>query len=320
MRRIALLTASTALFIAGCSASEDAAMYEAGDYAEGAVADASVEAVETAAEAPRDQSAKEAATAGDGSAQTTATTGAPQIAYVYDYGFRIAANEIADLAQSHVDLCEKLGPKDCRVISLRQSGSEGSYGSGKLELAVASSKARAFGEDLGAAAEGLGGEQISVAISGEDLSKQIVDTEARLRARTLLRDRLMEVLRSRQGTVAELVEAERGVAQVNEEIDQSRSWLNEMRGRVAYSRVSIDYNSNARSGGSFARPIVEAFQSIGTVLGTTISILIYALTALLPIALLVFGLRWVLHRFGLRLRFWKKDDTPVTKGEASEET
>ncbi|MEP2737137.1 MAG: DUF4349 domain-containing protein [Erythrobacter sp.] len=324
MRRFALLAASTAIFIAGCSESERATMSSPGEYAEAVAADASAEVEELAAEAvadaPQDQSAKEGAPSSDGSAQSTPATSAPQIAYVYDYGFRIEADEIAELAQSHVDLCEKLGPKDCRVISLRQSGSEGSYGSGELELAVASSKARAFGEDLGEAAEGLGGEQINVAISGEDLSKQIVDTEARLRARTLLRDRLMEVLRSRRGTVAELVEAERGVAQVNEEIDQSRSWLNEMRGRVAFSRVSIDYNSSSRTGDSFSRPIVEAFQSIGTVLGTTIGILIYALTVLIPIALLVFGLRWALHQFGLRLRFWKKDEPNNDPAEGSEKS
>ncbi|MFM6829184.1 MAG: DUF4349 domain-containing protein, partial [Novosphingobium sp.] len=38
-----------------------------------------------------------------------------------------------------------------------------------------------------------GGKEVASSISGEDLSKAIVDTEARLRARTLLRDRLMEV-------------------------------------------------------------------------------------------------------------------------------
>ena len=134
------------------------------------------------------------------------------------------------------------------------------------------------------------------------MSKQIVDTEARLRARTLLRDRLMEVLRSRQGTVAELVEAERGVAQVNEEIDRARSWLAEMRGRVNYSRVTVSYNSSARSGGSFGRPIVEAFQSIGSILGTTIAFMIYALTVLIPVGLALFGIGWLWRKSGFSLR------------------
>lgn len=312
-----IAAASVSLLTLSACSENSQAVYDTVEYAE-----ASVEAEAVAADASAPASERPTArdeTASDGASQTPdqmPTAGAPQIAYVYDYGFRIDAEEISELAQSHVSLCEKMGPKDCRVISLRQSGSEGSYASGELELAVAADKARAFGKDLGAAAESLGGEQIDVAISGEDLSKSIVDTEARLRARTLLRDRLMEVLRSRRGTVAELVEAERGVAQVNEEIDQARSWLNEMKGRVAFSRVSIDYNSSARSSGSFSRPIVEAFQSIGSILGTTIGAIIYGLTILLPIALLVFGLRWVLHRFGLRLRFWKSDaEVAAPKGQ-----
>ncbi len=166
----------------------------------------------------------------------------PQIAYVYDYGFRISGDKIAPLQQRHADLCEAKGPYVCRIISMAQSGDEGEYGNGTLELAVVSDKARGFGKELAKAAEDAEGEQINAAISGEDLAKQIVDTEARLRARKLLRDRLMEVLATRRGTVTELVEAERGVAQVNEEIDQATSWLSEMRGRVAFSRLNISYD------------------------------------------------------------------------------
>ncbi|WP_432200880.1 DUF4349 domain-containing protein [Erythrobacter sp. W53] len=291
MRNWAIGTCALALTVAGCSASEDAAMME------------SVERVQTVdiAEAPGEAETDSALGAENATAGIDKTSSAPQIAYVYGYGFRIAPGEIAPLAQRHVELCEKLANNGCRVLSLQQSGSEGSYAYGTLELAVAASKARNFGKDLASSADSLGGEQVDTSISGEDLSKQIVDTEARLRARTLLRDRLMEVLRSRQGTVAELVEAERGVAQVNEEIDQARSWLAEMRGRVAYSRVTISYNSSARTGGSFGRPIVDAFQSIGSILGTTIAFMIYALTVLIPVILALLGLGWLWRKSGIRL-------------------
>jgi len=230
--------------------------------------------------------------ANDSAAQTAAgeiPASIPQIAYVYEFGFRIAAPEIPQLQNRHVEMCDALGPQGCRVIEMRSSGGEGDYAYGDLQLAVAADKARSFGAQLAQSAEAEGGEQISAAITGEDLSRQIVDTEARLRARTALRDRLMEVLQTRRGTVAELVEAERGVAQVNEEIDQARSWLNEMRGRVNFSRMNVHYESGARSAGGFMEPIRDAVGSIGMIFGTAIATIIVLLTIAVPVGLLIWG-------------------------------
>jgi hypothetical protein len=182
-----------------------------------------------------------------------------------------------------------------------QSGRQGDYSSGTLQLAVASSEARAFGKQLATLAEGADGEQVSAAISGEDLSKRIVDTEARLRARTLLRDRLMEVLATRRGTVTELVEAERGVAQVNEEIDQARSWLSEMKGRVAYSRLDITYESGAPVQGGFLEPSHKAVGSLGAIFGNLLALLIVLGSLALPVLAGWLGTRAVWRRFGSRL-------------------
>jgi hypothetical protein len=227
--------------------------------------------------------------------------GLPQIAYVYSYGFRLAGETIPKLQQRHADLCESKGPLVCRIISMDQTTEEGSYTGGTLQLAVASSEARRFGKQLATLAEGEDGTQILAAISGEDLSKQIVDTEARLRARVVLRDRLMEVLASRRGTVTELVEAERGVAQVNEEIDQARSWLSEMKGRVAFSRLDIAYESDlpaTASGGGFMSPVRSSVGQLGTILGSIVGVLITLAAIFGPFGLLGYGaMRWW-RRFG----------------------
>jgi hypothetical protein len=225
---------------------------------------------------------------GNGASPAAAETPQPpQIAYVYAYGFRLSAAAIAPLQQRHADLCERKGPTVCQIISMEQSGSEGDYVHGSLELAVAANQARAFGTELANTAKDASGEQISSSISGEDLSKQIVDTEARLRARTLLRDRLMELLATRKGTVAELVEAERDVAQVNEEIDQATSWLAEMKGRVSYSRINITYESGSPVAGGFLGPIRSALGNVTGILGVMVAALILILTILVPIAIVV---------------------------------
>lgn len=213
--------------------------------------------------------------------------GEPQVAYRYSYGFRLPSDAIRPLQERHADMCEAKGKDVCRIISMNQAENEGDYAYGSLTLAVRSRDARAFGKDLAAASGKVDGELVSSSIEGEDLSKHIVDTEARLRARTVLRDRLMEVLRNRKGTVSELVAAERGVAQVNEEIDQARSWLTEMRGRVAYSTMTLSYESGKPSAGGFIDPIRSAWGSLASLFGNLIGVLIVLFAVLVPLGILV---------------------------------
>ncbi|MCB2079310.1 MAG: DUF4349 domain-containing protein [Novosphingobium sp.] len=278
----------TALAIAGCgSASDEATRAEH-------VTTVNVEAAsaDMVAEAPPPPAVPPAPGGGaqPGPQATSIPVSIPRIAYVYEYGYRLDADRIPEVQRKHADLCEKQGPQVCRILDMRQSGSEGDYASGSLAMAVAAPRARSFGEELSNVAGDAGGKEVSSAISGEDLSKQIVDTEARLRARTALRDRLMEVLQSRKGTVAELVEAERGVAQVNEEIDQARSWLAEMQGRVEFSRVNVSYSSGSPSSGGFMEPIRGAVGNLGTILGTVFAFLIVALAVLVPLGLVGWGI------------------------------
>ena len=295
-----VLTFSTLLLLAACGS--EPASYEASQPM--AAADIAEEAVGNAA--------AEARTAGGDIA--VSAPNAPRIAYVYDFGFRLPVDRVSEVQQKHADLCERKGPAVCRILEMQQDGSEGDYASGSLSLAVAAPQARAFGSELARVAGAADGTQVSSSISGEDLSKQIVDTEARLKARTLLRDRLMEVLASRKGSVAELVEAERGVAQVNEEIDQARAWLAEMQGRVDFSRVNIAYSSGARSSGGFLDPIRSALGNVSTVLGTIIAILIMAATVLVPLGLVGWSIAILARR--LRRKPDEEADDQATQGKA----
>ena len=243
--------------------------------------------------------------------------GMPQVAYTYAFGFRVPSDLIRPMQEKHADMCEAKGPQVCRIVSMNSGESEGDYAYGSLQLAIASEEARTFGKALTATSEGMKGELVSSSIQGEDLSKRIVDTEARLRARSVLRDRLMEVLRNRTGTVAELVEAERGVAQVNEEIDQARSWLNEMRGRVAYSTMTLEYEAGTRSEGGFVDPIRNAWGSLATIFGNLIAILMVLGLVILPIGLLVWGAIRLFKRIGFASsdgNAWLPPKTPPEDG------
>lgn len=213
----------------------------------------------------------------------------PQLAYAYNYRWRMPAEEIGSLQRRHASLCEQQGPASCQILGMRKSGEEEGEVTGVLQMAVASKQARAFGALLEDEAEDAGAEQVSAEIASEQLSKNIVDTEARLAARTELRDRLLQVLKTRKGTVEELVEAERSVAAVNEEIDQARSWLKEMEGRVAYSKVTVHYETGTPVTSDFLAPVTGALGSLGTIFGYMLAILIVLGAVLVPVGGLVWG-------------------------------
>ena len=308
-KRSLFLVGLSALALASCGEADRSETVEAVTTADIAEAPASYEMAEPMADmaaAPVPPPAPPVTRVGQSpsesippSATSPVPVGMPQVAYTYAYGFRVPASIIRPMQEKHADMCEAKGPQVCRIVSMNSGESEGDYAYGSLQIAIASAEARTFGKALTATSEGMKGELISSSIQGEDLSKRIVDTEARLRARTVLRDRLMEVLRNRRGTVAELVEAERGVAQVNEEIDQAQSWLTEMRGRVAYSTMTLEYQAGTPSEGGFLDPIRNAWGSLATIFGNLVALLMLLATVVLPLGLLVWGAIRLVKRLGL---------------------
>ena len=219
----------------------------------------------------------------------------PQIAYTYSFGFRLPSNAVADLQERHLDLCDRLGPARCRVVEMKRGSGSGEYVQAALKLQVAAAIARPFGQRLVATAGEAGGETVDRAIAAEDLSKQMVDTAARIRIKEALVDRLTALLATRSGNIAQAVEAERAVNAAQEDLEQARGWLVEMRGRVAMSTIDIGYTSAAPLGGGFADPLRESLGDVGALFSRSLAMLIMLAAGLLPWALLA-GLAWWLFR------------------------
>jgi len=299
MRKSLLLLAPISLLaLAACSMEEDAAdnsgVVSQSVSTEPAAADAAVDAAEDAAAA----AAPPEAIGGTDIPHADIPVSLPKLAYAFDYGFRLAGDAIAPLQQQHADMCEAQGPYVCRIVSMTRTGEDEDEIQGQLQLAVASDKARGFGALLTASAEAADAEAFRANITGEDMSKSLVDTEARLRSRIALRDRLMEVLETRRGKVEELVEAERQVAAVNEEIDQAQSWLREQQGRVAFSTMTLTYES-ATPGGSFLKPIQSVLGSLGSIFGTLVAFVILVGSVVVPILGGIFGIRALRRKYAL---------------------
>jgi hypothetical protein len=219
---------------------------------------------------------------------------APRIAYSYGYRFRLPAASVAPLQERHLALCHRLGEMRCRVLSM-QRGEEGEGGearaSAALSVQVASSLANRFGAALAQSAGEAGGETIDRTIAAEDLSRQMVDTEARIRTRETLIRRLSGLLETRSGNIQQAVEAERAINQAQEELDAARTWLAEMRGRVAMSKIDIGYDAVGAAPVANRNAVAAAFSTIGEVTTQSFAALVLVAGILAPwalIALLIF--------------------------------
>ncbi|MEO8375286.1 MAG: DUF4349 domain-containing protein [Sphingomonas bacterium] len=211
----------------------------------------------------------------------------PRMAYSYRYSFVLPGPAIARAQQAHLALCDRLGPARCQLLAMATVAGDEHTPRASLKLRVASASARQFGMALENAVAGAGGRAADRAIIAEDVSKDLVDTQARIHQRELLIERLTEILRTRKGTVDELVEAERSVAAAQEELDQAKAWLTELQGRVAMSTIEVEYVATVA-----AAPVEHAGDSIGETFAASGHAFLIAMGAVLRV--LIFSGPWLI--------------------------
>ena len=235
----------------------------------------------------------------------------PQIAYTYALGYALGDGDVARVQARHVALCNGLGAR-CRIASTTLTANIERRGD-TMAHAVFLIDARLAGRfiaRLDAASADAGGSVADRKVEGEDVTKQIVDTDARVRAKQALADRLVRLIQASNAKVGELVEAERAFADTQEELDAARQLQASLRQRVAMSEVSVDYTSSAATG-PWA-PVVHSVRGIGDTLATSIGVLVTVAVAALPWTLLVVLLVWIARRRGSRPRWrWRRRPPPA---------
>lgn len=238
------------------------------------------------------------------------------LAYSYAMGLEIPSERLASVMDRHVQACQAAGPRRCQLIGSNRSGDPESYMEGYVSLRGEPAWLNTFKSGMEQEADAAGGRVISETTNSEDLTRQIVDTEARLRAQTALRDRLQELLRSRPGRLADLLEVERELARVQSEIDSVQSALAVMRTRVAMSELNLQYRSAPRPVGSDTfEPLRQAFANFLGVVVSGFAAIIYFIAALIPFAIVLVPLGWLLLRWRRSRggRFFNRTPKPTSE-------
>jgi len=289
------------------------------DMAQGRM-EASEESAPAAAPAPPPMDADDrqnTSTASPGPNQPSQPAGpAPvlYLAYSYALGLEIPSQRLSAVMDRHVQACQAAGPRLCQLINSNRSGDPDSYMEGYVSLRGEPNWLNTFKAGMAQQADEAGGRIISENTTSEDLTRQIVDTEARLRAQTALRDRLQELLRSRPGRLADLLEVERELARVQGEIDSVQSALAVMRTRVSMSELTLTYRSSPRAAGSDTlEPLRQAFANFLGIIVAGFAAIITIIAALIPFAIVLIPLGWFLLR-------WRKNRGGRFFGRRAEQT
>lgn len=241
------------------------------------------------------------AAASEGVAQAN-PVGMPMLAYAYQVSLTTPAREVAPLMARHQAACVAAEPARCQVVGAATNALGENSVSAQLSIRAEPKWLATFRDGLDADARKADGRVTGRSVSSEDLTRQITDTDAKLRAQKALRTRLEALIASRPGKLAELLEIERELARVQGEIDSAESNLAIMRARVAMSTLDLSYQSQSAPvvEGTFS-PLTEAIDGfIGTVAGgfaAIITLVAFLLPWLIVLAPLIwFGGRWLRRR------------------------
>jgi len=105
-------------------------------------------------------------------------------------------------------------------------------------------------------------------INTEDVVKEFVDLESRVQTKREVEKRYAEILRSKAGTIEELLKAEQQIGKLHEDIEATISRINYLRDEVRYSTIKLEIYqvaeqeiAEANPGAGLSKKFFKAFVS-----------------------------------------------------------
>lgn len=284
MRKALLLAAAGALALSACSPSEDRA------------ADASAPGQTASAEAAADAAAPVAEVTIPPPAAVQPPEPIARIAYAFSYVMSVPRDRGAELMSRHELACASAGAGYCQVISAQADWTAREPG-GRLELRGQPEWINRFRAGLALDAQNAGGRLDEAVTNGEDVTRGIDEAETGARTTASLTDRIKALQARRGGTLAQRLEIEQQLAELQRQYDAQQVELRELNSRVQSARLTLDY----RQGGVMAadsptRPVARALgDAFGLSMGM-LAVLITVSSALLPIVVIGGAVWWGLRR------------------------
>ena len=138
--------------------------------------------------------------------------------------------------------------------------------------------------------------------NAEDVGEEYVDVTARVANARRLESRLIALLENRTGKLADALEVEQQLARVREEIERYQGRLRYLSSRASMSTMTVTLHEPAPVIGAHPgdNPILDAFRTAWRTFVGFIAFLIASLGVLIPLAIIVAVVWWVIRRFAVR--------------------
>lgn len=147
-----------------------------------------------------------------------------------------------------------------------------------------------------------GSRVIQEKITGQDVTEEFIDIEARIKTQKALESQFLEIMKQAH-KVADALEVQRQIAEVRTEIEKLEGRKRFLENRASLSTITVNLQSPtaiALNTSSFGRNIREAVADAVDVASAIVLFLIRFVIVMIPIFLLVILPGWFLARFVLR--------------------
>lgn len=237
-----------------------------------------------------------AAPASSGTESTAITPPLAQMAYVYRYALSLPGDRGAEVMSRHELACVSAGPALCQVLSA-QADWTGRTPAGHLELRGERGWIDRFRSNLALDTQGAGGRLESANTEGEDVTRGLKVSTRGAETAESLSQRIRALEARRGGTMAQRLEVENQLAELQRQRDAFEIEAGELTRRVETARLSLTY----RPGGVLAadHPMRPVAQALNGALGLSMGILALLITVgsvMLPIAAIAGAVWWALRR------------------------
>jgi hypothetical protein len=135
----------------------------------------------------------------------------------------------------------------------------------------------------------------------DDVTEQHADTDARLRNAQMHEKRLLEVMANRAGSVSELVETEKELARVREEVEKLDAEKRTLDSKIAMATVHVSITRDAPSvfetpGKSIAHAFIAGLHGARAVAVGGAIVIAAGAPTVLPILAFILALVWLVRR------------------------
>lgn len=230
-----------------------------------------------------------------------ATTAQPRhIAYAYDLRYEAPEELVLQRFEAIEAECIKLG---CTIMQASRiiKSDENNKPSGALLARISPASLAAFLKNTAAANTLTWQNRTS-----EDKTVAVIDAEAKIKNLTALKTRILQLLGTRAGNLADVLAAEKQLADIQAQLDTIEGVRNMLALETAMVKIEISLTTQASfSRGSWMAPVAEAVDESGETLMRSIGVLIVFLLSVLPWTIVIVPLVWwirkILHKRKLRL-------------------